>query len=144
MDIKPELNDPSSIPAFKRGDLVRSRVALPVGHTATAKSHFVVDEADPTHFVNQPIPLDSSSVQDLPILAGTVFEISAVLPWQDSTETASRRYRLELNDYYFDALAEDDLEITEKEFFGLNTILDEEHTLPMFAFADEEALELAS
>src|SRR5260370_38172611 len=99
------------MPAFKRGDLVRSRVALPVAHTATAKSHFVVDEADPTHFVNQPIPLDSASVQDLPILAGTVFEISAGLPWQDSTETASRRYRLELNTYSFDALAHADLRL---------------------------------
>src|SRR5258708_26987195 len=127
MDIKPELNDPSSIPAFKRGDLVRSRVALPVARSATAKSHFVVDEADPTHYVNQPIPLDSSSVQDLPIRAGTVFEIDAVLPWQDPTEPASRRYRLELHDHYLDALAESELELTGKTFFGLNTIVDDRH-----------------
>lgn len=134
----------SQMPAFKRGDLVRSRAALPVAHTATGKNHFVADEADPTHYVNQPIPLDSAPVQDLPILAGTVFEIDAVLPWQDSAETTRRRYRLELNDHYFDALKDRDLEITEKEFFGLNTILDEEHTLPMYAFADEETLELVS
>lgn len=93
------------MPAFKHGDLVRSRMALPVARAAATKNHFVVDEADPTHFVNQPFPLDSSSVQELPILAGAVFEIDGVLPWQDSTETTSRRYRLELNDYYFDALS---------------------------------------
>lgn len=130
------------MPLFKRGDLVRSRAVLPVARTADAKNHFVVDEADPTHFINQPIPLDSSSVQDLPIQAGTVFEVDAVLPWQDPDESASPRYRLELNEYYFDALGDADLEITQKEFFGLNTILDEEHTMPMYAFAEEETLEL--
>ena len=144
MDTKAEVNNPSPMPAFKRGDLVRSRVALPVSRTATAKSHFVVDKHDPATYHNQPIPLDSSSVQNLPVQAGTVFEVDAVLPWQDLDETEDSRYRLALNDHYFDALRDTDQAITQKEFFGLNTILDEEHTLPMYAFADEAVLELVS
>ena len=135
----------SLIPLFKMGDLVRSRVDLPIAHTLRARYESTTrDSIYLQWFSVQNIPVDSSPVQGLPIKRGVVFEVDAVLPWDAPSERTSKRYRLVLNPRRLEELAVPDRQTSEDEFASLRIILaEDDRNIPFFyVYADEEELEL--
>ena len=135
----------SLIPLFKMGDLVRSRVDLPIAHTLRARYESTTrDSIYLQWFSVQNIPVDSSPVQGLPIKRGVVFEVDAVIAWDAPSERTSKRYRLILNPRRLEELAVPDRQTSEAEFASLRIILaEDDRNIPFFYVnADEEELEL--
>jgi hypothetical protein len=91
------------------------------------------------------LAIDNALVQGLLVKAGVVFEVDAVLSWDDPEEENSQRYRLVLQGHYLTILDETECQLTEAEYFRLNSILGMKGTkFPFYVFADEEALVLHS
>ena len=75
-----------------------SKVALPVARTALTKPGAAVQDPNNPHLYSfSPVPINSASVAGLLIQAGVIFEIDAVLPWNEPEDNTSKRYRLVLN-----------------------------------------------
>lgn len=136
----------SQMPTFKKGDLVTSVVALPVARTELTKEELVFqDRSDPHRFHVQAIPINSSPVRGLLIKPGVVFEVDAVLPWDDFEDEATKQYRLVLATHYLPGLAEAECQLVESEFTSLNTILGESNDkLSFYAYAKDEEIVLRS
>lgn len=136
-------NPKLSLPKFKVEDLVSIQVDLPVLATGS-RDKFVIDENNPRIVHNNPIPVDPRPIENLPIRAGTALEIVGVFPTGNSEEMPGKRYKLRLDQYYLDQLSPAQRELTESEFGSLNAILDEQHPMPFFTFANEDELTLLS
>ncbi len=87
--------------------------------------------------------IDSSPIAGLSINAGVVFEVDAVLPWDDEKDKTGKRYRIELNRHVLDQMADEENTVSEREFKSLNLVLGEEDQ-PIVVYADESDLELVA
>ena len=97
-----------------------------------------------TSYSFPPVPINSASVAGLLIQAGVIFEIDAVLPWNEPDNT-SKRYRLVLNHHHWSQLDAQQRQLSEAEFASLNVILGEEDAeLPFYTYADEGELLLVT
>lgn len=138
---------PNQVPAFKSGDLVRSKVELTVDHASRRISHLIgLDPTNPHRPLYREVLIDSTTVKGLVVRQGVLLLVDAVLPWGDENDLHPQRYRLELTTFPDSSLLDDTPHaLTQREVDNLRLVLGHPAEAVAFSlYAGEAALELVT